>query len=318
MLRRDRSGRGSSASIRSVAGALLIAAASLLMSAQTATAADADAGSDGADFAPVGTLVPPTVAEQKIIDLKLAVARDEERRMRSGMRGASVAACPNIAPAFAGVKGSTQNRSVTPENLVCLPYYAYLTTYYRHQTKNYFCGPASVQVVANYAWKMASGSNKYTQQYISDHWTATDANGQTDISHEKVGLNSATDGHRPSNFIYSYYLLSGTQVAAGRDWHNKLRTDVGSYQMPQVENVAPHDAGATYHLVSWPSVHDGAGHYVVADGWDTVWDGTYANSQPTTTYDDGSAGYGGGDGHYTDPARTVFYTVWTHHKYILW
>ena len=199
-------------------------------------------------------------------------------------------------------------------NQICYPLYGTLLTHYRHQANSYFCGPAAVQVVSNYSWGTGT-TNKYTQSYISTTWTHTSSDTGTSISRERIGLNGASV--LPSNFLYEEYQLSGTQVSAGVSWNDKLIFDIDSWEMPQVENVAPHNPGWTYYLSSWPNAAT-ASHYIVADGWDTIWDGHYSSSGASAAYDDGSANYGGSDGHFWDPARTVFYTIWNDNKYIIW
>lgn len=199
-------------------------------------------------------------------------------------------------------------------NLICPPLYVVLNTHYRHQQNSYFCGPTAVQVVSNYTWGITSG-NKYSQQHISDTWTQTTSSAGTSVSRERIGLNGASV--RPANFVYSVYQLSGSQVQAALDWFTKLRADLDQWEMPQVENVAPHNPGQTYFLSSWPNPTT-AGHYVVANGWDAIWNGLLTNAAPEASYEDGSRGYSGSDGRFWDPTRTLFYTVWVHHKYIIW
>lgn len=75
--------------------------------------------------------------------------------------------------------------------------------------------------------------------------------------------------------------------------------------MPQVVGVAPHDQDAARWLYSWPTAHT-SGHYIVLTGCDGVWDGT---DSPKVNYDDGSYGYGGSTGAFSDPATTIWYTI---------
>jgi hypothetical protein len=186
-----------------------------------------------------------------------------------------------------------------------------VTTYARAQASSIYCGPAAVQVVSNYAWGMSSGSDKWSQWYISSHWTYTDTYGQTYVYRERIGLNSASAGHLPANFVYAEY-----QPTNGSDWYNKLITDVSSFSMPQVANLAPHDPGASNWLHSWPVPTSGpAGHYITLYGWSQYWNGT---SGPTVYYDD-SAGDGGyGAGAYMDPALTVWGTIYNHTDWVIW
>ena len=190
------------------AWALSMSLLALSLLAPGASAAGPSKGQPAADDQEGPPLTP---AEQHIVDLKMQVA-------------ASVAA--------AQLQGLAPDGSGEPQ--------AYLATYYRAQNKSIYCGPAAVQVVSNYAWKMAATASKYTQSYISTTWTKTDANGQTLVYLERDGLNGSTAGHVPANFIYSLY-----QPTGGSDWYNKLVTDISTFKMPQVPSVAPHDVGAT-------------------------------------------------------------------------
>jgi hypothetical protein len=260
-------------------------------------AADGPAG--GSDYAPVGTLLPFTPAEEAILKAKHSYVAVWTSNLESG-----VATPDGPDPCLPDERG----------NQHCFPLYGTLATHYRHQANYYFCGPAAVQVVSNYSWGTGT-TNKYSQSHISTTWTHTTSSSGTTVSRERIGLNGASV--LPSNFLYEEYQLSGTQVNAGVEWNDKLRNDVDAWEMPQVENVAPHNPGWTYFLSSWPNAVT-AGHYIVADGWDTIWDGHYSSSGPSASYDDGSAGYSGDDGHFWDPARTVFYTIWNHNKYIIW
>ena len=145
-----------------------------------------------------------------------------------------------------------------------------------------------------------TANNKYAQQSISSTWTSTDNDGQTYVWRVRYGLNEAAAGHMPAGFVYAEY-----QPTGGSDWHAKLRTDVTTYRMPMAAGVAPHDPGAFYWLTSWPTPNQ-AGHYIVLSGWYAYWDGTRG---PTVNYNDGSGGYGGSTGTYSDPASDVYYTI---------
>jgi hypothetical protein len=239
----------------------------------------------------------PTAAELKLAAAKKLVAAAEQASAEAVRSGAvSPASCPMSAG------------GVEPYN-ACMPYWGYVATHARQQIKSYYCGPAAVQVVANYAWGYSGTTNKYSQSYISSTWTKTDQNGQTMVGDERYGLNQATKGHVPGGWVYV-----AVRATSGSDWHNMLRTDVGVYAMPIVVTLAPHDVGASYWLRSWPKAMN-AGHYIVVNGWNQVWDNT---RNPTVTYDDGSSGYGGSTGEFSDPAFDVYYTIDIHDGWTIW
>lgn len=172
-----------------------------------------------------------------------------------------------------------------------------LATSYRHQSKSYYCGPAAVQVISNHAWGITSG-NKYSQQTISDTWTHTDADGFTYVWRERLGLNGSTAGRYPWPFAEEY--VSNPAV-----WHDHVVVDATDFGMPSVAGVAPHDPNFGYYLTSWPTAIT-AGHYIVTRGWLYLWDGTRT---PVIYYNDGSGGYGGSDGQFSDPAYDVWKTI---------
>jgi hypothetical protein len=192
------------------------------------------------------------------------------------------------------------------------PQGALLGTWARQQAKWYYCGPATVQVASDYAW-WTPGSDKYSQQYISDKWTATDATQQTYVYKLTNGLNGAVGAMLPTGFKYAYL-----QPGSGSEWHALLRTDIAGFYMPQVVGTNPKAAGKPYWLTSWAKTSTPAGaygHYIVLNGYDGVWDAT---SGPSIYYDDSSKGYGGSTGQFSDPATHVWAVITYGNKYVIW
>jgi hypothetical protein len=195
---------------------------------------------------------------------------------------------------------------------------AILGTFTRQQTKSYYCGPVAVQVTADYAWGMGPDRVKYTQQYISNTWTKTDYYGQTYLYKEVAGLNGAVGSRLPAGFLYM-----SARPSTGSSWHSLLRTDIAGYYMPQVSSVSPKQVGATYWLTSWANTSLPAGnygHYIVYSGYIGIWDGT---ESPYLWYEDGSGGYGGSTGTFTDPATHLYYMQWLYNPnhaagYVIW
>jgi len=222
------------------------------------------------------TYIPLTQAETKLIERKKELARQAAANtIRTPAPNGVLASCRN------GVCGVT------------------LPVFYRHQTKSYYCGPAAVQAISTHAWGMPSGSNKYSQQYISDAWTQTDASGQTFVWRERLGLTSATAGRYRWPYGEEY-------VNSGYHWHDeRVVQDITDWNMPLVAGVAPHDPNFGYYLVSWPTAIT-AGHYIAVRGWLYLWDGTRT---PQVYYLDGSGGYGGSDGAFGDPSFDVYQTI---------
>lgn len=164
----------------------------------------------------------------------------------------------------------------------CEPASLALNVFARQQTKRIYCGPSVVQVVSNFTWGKTGAQDKYSQQFISDQWTHTDANQQTYLGDEIVGMNSASV--KPSGFVYAQ-----KHNPTFETWHGTIIEDTFWWRMPLAAGVIPWKAGATYHLVSWKLVSNG-GHYIelhgyvgrVTDASRYVWfsdvAGQYANS----------------------------------------
>jgi len=286
--------------------ALVSAAAMLVLlsaSAEAATPVAVGPGGPGGDL-------PLTAAQRQNVAQKEARARLEEARPGLSVRGGAAggvaqAACPALA---GGMAPATS----------CGTYWGYLVTYPRRQVKSYYCGVATVQVISNYAWNMDASHDRYSQQYISDAWTNTDANGQTTAWYEAVGLQGATAGspRLPANFTYYY-----KRESSGSGWHADLRTDIGYFSMPMAASVAPKDPGYGYVLATWssPSITaQYAGHWIVLTGWNGAWDGT---AVPTVNFDDSAVGAAGSTGtqsaysmwqiiNKANPNHAAGYVVW--------
>lgn len=186
------------------------------------------------------------------------------------------------------------------------PCFDFVSLYARQQDTNIYCGPATVQVVSNYAWGIFSNTqNHFTQEHISDTWVKADANGGTSASTEKAGMNGSTSGHRPCHgstcFVYDDY-----QVTSGYDWHAKIITDIHDWNMPLTAAVAPHDVGYAYFLTSWPNANT-TGHWIAIRGYYGAYDGT---SAAYVYYADSSGnGMGGSTGLFGDPSLVVYKTL---------
>jgi hypothetical protein len=229
---------------------------------------------------------PMTAGEQAIVRQKEAIAREELAK-------------PGAVKSLGNPSGDrAASRATYSEG-------ALLGTWTRQQTKAYYCGPTAVQVVADYVWGTGPDKVKYTQKYISDTWTKTDANLQTILYLERNGLNGAVGTKMPSGFIYAY-----VHPADGAQWHSYLRTDIAGYSMPQVVSVSPKEPNFPYCLASWQntSIAPGYyGHYIVLKEYLGVWDGTRT---PLVGYEDGSGGYGGSTGSFMDPAYDIYQMIY--------
>jgi hypothetical protein len=247
--------RAGALTLRAALGAMALSA--LLVSSVAAAPLSNGAGGPGGDL-------QLTATQRQNVATKEALARQEE--IRPGF----------AAGKSAGTRGGGTTTGIETTAMAASSFsdWGRVTVYPRRQIKSYFCGVATIQVISNYSWAMGASQDKYSQQYISDAWTATDYYGQTTAWYEAVGLQNATIGspRLPSNFTYYY-----KRETSPSTWHADLRTDVTYFRMPMATSVAPKDPGFAYVLATWASPSIPAqysGHWIVLNGWDGVWDGT--------------------------------------------
>jgi hypothetical protein len=254
---------------------------------------------------------PPLTAEQKAAsDAKVAAA--EAYVAQSAASGAELVSLACISPQGAATDGGATPMAgcVTPSGA--------LSVEARDQTKSYYCGPAVGQVIANYAWAAASGTNKYSQSTIAG-WMGTDAKFSTGAADMVYGLERATAGapRRPSNWAWVITSLSDTDGdgVIGDQLHDYVRSNVSGSKMPLAFAVKPHDRNSRYHLASWPKVVDSVGHWITGYGWYALW----TNSDtPRIYYADSSKDEGGSTGKYWDPTRHIAALIMEHTKRFVW
>jgi hypothetical protein len=268
-------------------------------------AATEPGSSTGAQMSDPGIL-PLTAEQQAARPYKLAALADVMKRTAAMQAGSA-----------------TQTMSLTSGDDP--PSSAGLATYARHQHRWFYCGPATVQVVANEAWGyyytstngQATASNKYTQTYISSHWTNTDATLQTYLSDLIAGMNGATATKRPANFVYMQ-----DHDPSWDEFHNEAITDVWLYSMALAASVNPKKAGSAYYLDSWRSVPGGDyGHYIPLRGYVG-----FDQSTALIRYDDSSGGTDdvtgeiilGSTGAFDDLSYWVYKTIMNHNGNLIW
>jgi hypothetical protein len=176
----------------------------------------------------------------------------------------------------------------------------------RRQSTNYWCGPASGQVVINY-------SRGYVYDSLNGDSTETNWKAQATIaswmkttqSTGTMGGNLAAALNRPDAVAkpvpeWTYLYAKNTD---GEDLHAKVVTDVHQFSMPLVIAVKPHKADAEYFLPSWPKEAIGAKHWIVIYGYDGLWDGTTA---PTVYYTESAGNGSKNPGLYTVSSLTMW------------
>lgn len=255
---------------------------------------------------------PLTPEELALSDAKAAAA---EAYVASQLRrDADLVSLACVSPNDASTGGAT----VASTTASCTQPSFALSVEARDQTRGHYCGPAVGQVIANYSWKMATGSNKYSQGTIAG-WMLTDVNGGTSAEFLEDGLERATSGspRRPSNWDWLVTNLRDTDRdgQVGDQLHAYVQSSVSSYRMPLAIPVKPHARDSRYYLSSWPRAVDSVGHWIAGYGWYAYW----SNSDvPHIAYTDSSRDEGGSTGKFWDPTRHIAAMIMEHTGRIVW
>jgi hypothetical protein len=212
----------------------------------------------------------------------------------------------------------TPTGSTKAETQSCTVPQGYLAVEARDQTKAFYCGPATGQVISNYSWAVASGANKYTQAKIAG-WMQTDLNGSTSAPLLEDGLELSTQGspRRPAGWDWVVLDVRDRDADGhtGDELQGYVRSNVSSSKMPLAIPVKPHDPNSGYYLVSWPKPVASVGHWIAAYGW-------YGNYTGTTFariyYTDSSKDEGGSTGKFWDPTRDIAALIREHTRRIVW
>ena len=185
----------------------------------------------------------------------------------------------------------------------------YLDTRTREQDNDYYCGPASGQVVINftrgYLYDNLDGENTSTNwrtQATLAGWMGTTQSGGTNGSGIVAGLNHNNGAVEPYSNFYVYQ-----HSDSGLEFDGKITAAIAGYDMPVVPDVMPHKANADYFLPGWPDEVPGAKHWIVIRGYDGLWDGT---DNPQAYFNDSSSEIGPGRRH------TGLLTMWMVTNYL--
>jgi hypothetical protein len=195
---------------------------------------------------------------------------------------------------------------------------AALPVYPRDQRHAHYCGPAVGQVIANYAWKMSSSSNKYSQPRIAG-WMQTDVRGYTNAPELEYGLERGTAGapRRPSNWNWVVTPLRDTDGdgTVADQLHSYVKSNVSYSKMPLAIPVKPYAFGSKYRLSSWSQPVNSVGHWIAAYGWYANW----TNSDtPRIYFTDSSKHEGGSTGKFWDPTRHIAALIMEHTRRFVW
>lgn len=196
-----------------------------------------------------------------------------------------------------------------------------LDTRARQQINSYYCGPASGQVVVNWSRGIVISTTTKTgaedpalnwkkQSTIAGYMgTTTSGTGGAALA---AGLNNPNAVKKPvADWVYDY-VSTGSLL----NFHSMVVTDIATFRMPLVLATAPHQANAgSNFLASWPSVRDGAHHWITLRGYS----GLPGSASPTMGYNDSSGGYGGGTGAYVDLVSVLWQVNdWNQGGHIVW
>jgi hypothetical protein len=253
---------------------------------------------------------PLTADEQAASTTKLLAALAYVDRQKA--RGADTVSLACVTPTSAtpGPAGVTANACSIPQGF--LPVAA------RDQVKWYYCGPATGQVVANYAWAVASHANKYTQAKLAE-WMQTDINIATNAFALQTGLEKGTAGapRRPAGWAWVVSEVRDTNgnSTSADELQAMVQANVSDAKMPLAISVKPHHPDSSYHLNSWPDPIASGGHWIAAYGWYSYWTGT---DFARIYYTDSSGDEGGSTGKFWNSTKSMNALIAEHTKRIVW
>ena len=253
---------------------------------------------------------PLTADEERASAAKLLAALAYVDRLKTGGDDRVSLAC--VTPTAIGprVGAPTANACAIPAG--------YLPVAARDQVKWFYCGPATGQVIANYAWAVAGDGNKYTQAKLAE-WMLTDVNGATNAPELRTGLERGTAGSPRRPVGWSWVVtdlrdMNGNRTSAD-ELQAMVQANVSDAKMPLAIPVKPHDPDSNYHLASWPDPVESTGHWIAAYGWYSYWTGT---DFARIYYTDSSEDEGGSTGKYWNSTRSMNALIAEHTKRVVW
>jgi hypothetical protein len=263
--------------------------------------------------------IPPTIEQQESLNVRLAQAAALNAGSMQLKTTQSIESgfCPTSSHT-AGVDAVTSTD--------CAPVSYTLATYARRQYNDFYCGPATAQVIINRSRGIYSSNvdpqntstNYKTQTYIASRllwynsalgrWENTNTAGQTNAYMLTNGLNELA--RLPSGFIFAV-VPTGT----GSEWHSKIITDTQQWHM--AFGTAIKMTSTSPRLSSWQPISAGTEvhHWIPIRGYSGRWDGT---NTPKVYYNDSSGQQGGGTGSYSDSSLKVYNLNHWHTARVVW
>jgi hypothetical protein len=250
---------------------------------------------------------PLTPEEQAAADRRIAASDAYLRSVDGQGRDLVTLAC--VTPTSGGTDADTK---------ACTVPQGFISVEARDQTKAFYCGPATGQVIANYSWAMGAGLNKYTQAQIAS-WMQTDLNGGTSAPYLEDGLERATQGspRRPAGWDWVVIDVRDrdNDGHTGDELQGYVRSNISGSRMPLAIPVKPHDPNSGFYLISWPRAVVSVGHWIAAYGWVGNYTGT---TSARIYYTDSSKDEGGSTGKFWDPTRDIAALIQEHTRRIVW
>jgi hypothetical protein len=250
---------------------------------------------------------PLTPEEQAAADRRIAASDAYLRSLDGQGRDLVTLAC--VTPTSGGTDADTK---------ACTVPQGFISVEARDQTKAFYCGPATGQVIANYSWAMGAGLNKYTQAQIAS-WMQTDLNGGTSAPYLEDGLERATQGspRRPAGWDWVVIDVRDrdNDGHTGDELQGYVRSNISGSRMPLAIPVKPHDPNSGFYLISWPRAVVSVGHWIAAYGWVGNYTGT---TSARIYYTDSSKDEGGSTGKFWDPTRDIAALIQEHTRRIVW
>jgi hypothetical protein len=250
---------------------------------------------------------PLTPEEQAAADRRIAASDAYLRSVDGQGRDLVTLAC--VTPTSGGTDAGTK---------ACTVPQGFISVEARDQTKAFYCGPATGQVIANYSWAMGAGLNKYTQAQIAS-WMQTDLNGGTSAPYLEDGLERATQGspRRPAGWDWVVIDVRDrdNDGHTGDELQGYVRSNISGSRMPLAIPVKPHDPNSGFYLISWPRAVVSVGHWIAAYGWVGNYTGT---TSARIYYTDSSKDEGGSTGKFWDPTRDIAALIQEHTRRIVW
>lgn len=202
-----------------------------------------------------------------------------------------------------------------------------LPIYYRVQEENYYCGPATAQVILNYDWGYPSNMDAISQSYLADYMDTNPTDG-TYVYRLTNALNELKNPNKNPTAYWIYTLLPSNETDAANALYTYLQNDVTNNASKQ---------GLAFHTDTWPqsgtdvwgeaygligyrdpagTTGHSTGHYVTGYGYCLYSDGKHTVSYADSW--DHDYGWGNCLGYHEVDARNMATCINGNAGYIIW